>query len=121
MKIKAANTVDLLFTINDSNGVPITNLSAATAIKFMVKINQTDADLAAKISKSLGSGIVVDTPAIGNVKVSLTSLNTTLPAGIYFMALQIEWGATIQEVVIKETIDELVEINTLNIVQDIIR
>lgn len=121
MKIKAANSVDLLFTINDTNGVPITNLSTATAVKFMVKVNETDTDLASKISKSLSSGIVVDTPALGNIKVSLTSLNTTLPAGIYFMALQIEWGSIIQEVVIQETIDEIVETNTLNIIQDIIR
>jgi len=121
MKIKAANSVDILFTINDSDGVPITNLSEATAVKFMVKINELDTDLAAKISKSLSNGITIDTPVTGNIKVSLTALDTTLAAGMYFMALQIEWGTAIQEVRIKESNGEIMEINTLNIIQDIIR
>jgi hypothetical protein len=121
VKIKAGNTIDLLFTINDSSGVPITNLNTATAIKFMVKTNPIDTDLAAKISKSLGNGVVINTPATGNVKVSLTSLETKLSTGKYFMGLQIEWGTVIQEVDIKETIDEVMTINTFDIVQDVIR
>jgi hypothetical protein len=121
MQIKAGNSIDLLFTAQDASGAIIQNLSAATAIKFMVKANETDVDLSAKISKTLGAGIVIDTPAIGNIKVSLTAANTTLAAGIYFMALQIEWGTTIQEVTIRETLDDINTINTVNIVQDIIR
>jgi hypothetical protein len=121
MKIKAANSINLLFTVQDTNGSLISNLAEATAIKFMVKVNETDADTAAKISKSLGNGVTVNEPATGNIRVALTALNTTLLAGIYYMALQIEWGAVVQEVVIKETFDMVVETNTINIVQDIIR
>jgi len=121
MKIKIGNSIDILFLIKDSSGVAVNNLATATAIKFMIKSNQTDADLAAKISKTLGSGITINTPNTGNVKVSLTSANTTLPAGKYFAALQIEWTGIVQEVDIKETTDELVNINTIDFVQDIIR
>lgn len=121
MQIKIGNSIDLLFSAIDKSGNVITNLSTATAVKFMVKVNETDTDIASKIYKSLGAGIVVDTPSLGNIKVSLTATDTTLLAGIYFMALQIEWGASIQEVTIKETIDEIITINTVNMVQDIIR
>jgi hypothetical protein len=122
MQIKAGNSIDLLFTAKDKSGVIIATLGEATAIKFMIKANETDADSAAKISKTLGAGIVIDTPSFGNIKVSLTAANTAmLSAGIYFMALQIEWGAVVQEVTIKELYDDYVEINTLNVIQDIIR
>jgi hypothetical protein len=121
MKIKIANSIDILFLITDSTGVAITNLATATAIKFMIKANELDLDLAAKISKTLGSGITINTPSTGNVKVSLTAANTLLPAGRYFMALQIEWTGSVQEVNIKETTDEIVTINTVDFVQDIIR
>lgn len=121
MKIKAGNSITLLFLIKDSNGVVITNLSTALAVKFMVKVNETDADLSAKISKSLSSGIVVDNPSVGNVSVSLTSTDTAISSGSYFMALQIEWATHKQEVNIKETFDTFTDINTLNIIQDVIR
>jgi hypothetical protein len=121
MKIKAGNSIDLIFAVRGKDGSVVQNLIYITAIKFMLKANETDADIAAKVSKTLGAGITVDYPIIGSVKVSLTATDTTLPAGIYFMALQIEWGALIQEVSIKETVDEINCINTINIVQDIIR
>jgi len=121
MKIKIGNSVDLLFSIKDSSGVAVQNLSEATAIKFMVKVNQTDTDLEAKISKTLIDGITIDTPAVGNIKVILTALNTMLTPGKYYVALQIEWATYIQEVNIKESGDELTEINTITFAQDIIR
>ena len=115
MNIKRANSVVLLFSSS------LTNLSTATAVKFMVKTNATDLDADAKISKTLGSGIEIDTPSLGNIKVTLTSANTTLPAGQYFVALQIEYGSGIYEVDIRESVDEVVTTNCLNIIQDIIR
>jgi len=121
MRLKIGNSIDLLFTAQDKNGAVILNLSAATAIKFMVKVNETDTDLTAKISKDLISGIVVDMPVTGNIKVSLSTTDTTIPAGIYFVALQIVWGARVQEVTIKETVNEITTINTVDFVQDIIR
>lgn len=121
MNLKIGNSVDLLFTAKDRDGNILQNLSAATTIKFMVKINETDADLDAKISKNLSSGVVVNTPDTGNIKVSLSSADTTLEAGIYFVALQIAWGTVIQELTLKETEDEVTTINTVNFVQDIIR
>jgi hypothetical protein len=121
MIIKAGNSITLVFAITDANGVTITNLSTALAIKFMVKSNETDADSSAKISKSLTSGITINTPAIGNVSIALTATDTAITAGTYFMGLQIEWPTYKEEVSIKETFDETMDINTLQIIQDIVR
>lgn len=122
MKIKIGNSIDILFLIKDSTGVAITNLATATAIKFMVKVNATDTDSTAKISKTLSSGITINTPVTGNVKVTLTGADTTLTPGRYFMALQIEWtGGIVQEVDIRESSDEIVDINAIDFIQDIIR
>jgi len=121
MKIKIGDTIELLFLIKESTGSIVQNLSSATAVRFMVKVNETDTNLQAVISKTLGDGITIDTPTIGNVKVSLSATNTTLLASQYFMALQIEWATIKQEVMIKQTFDAVDEINSIQFIQDIIR
>ena len=118
MQIKKGNTVDLEFTIKDSDGTLVINLSTVVDVKFMAKNEPTDADVDAVISKSLGDGITVDDPSTGIVKVALTSTDTSVTAKRYSFALQLEYSDSIQEVTIRENRSET---NVLDIVQDIIR
>lgn len=78
----------------------------------MAKTAKTDPDLAAVISKTLASGIVVNSPSTGYIRVPLTSLDTSVAVGSYFIGLQIEFPGNIQEVVLSDGV--------LTVVQDVI-
>jgi hypothetical protein len=95
MKIKSGSSCTLKFLIQDQDGNVIQNLSTATAVKFMVKLNKTDADTSALISKGLLNGIVVNSPSTGYVSVTLVAADTaSLTAGNYFFGLKIEYPGT---------------------------
>lgn len=117
MIVKKGNTVKLVFTIKDSNGDSVTNLATAVKVKFMVKINKTDLDSSAVISKSLGAGITVDDPTIGDISIILTDTDTNIAVDCYFFALQIEYASAIYELDSKE--DDQVT-SKFQIIQDII-
>jgi hypothetical protein len=78
----------------------VTNLATATLVKFQVKLNRTDADAAALISKTSGTGggITVNSPSSGWVSVALTSANTTIAPGNYFFGLKVLYASTKYEV-----------------------
>lgn len=117
MIVKKGNTIKLIFAIKDSNGDPVTNLATAVKVKFMVKVNKTDLDSAAVISKSLVDGITVDDPATGDISVILTNSDTDISVGCYFFALQIEYASAIYELDSKED-DQIT--SKFQIIQDII-
>lgn len=122
MQLKKGNNATIVFKeIKDSDGNIITNLSTAAEVYFMIKQNEIDADIDAKLSKSLtGGGITVDDPEVGSVTVVVESGDTdNIDAGIYFMALQIVYSAMNQnEINITENNKV---IRTIEIEQDIIR
>ena len=116
--VKKGNTSVQDIPVYDKDEVLVTNLVAATEIKFSIKKNKKDA--AALVSKTVGAGIAVNTPSPGYLRITLTPTDTgtTLSVGDYFMAIQITWSATeIYEVII--TIDD-VKTESFRIRQDII-
>jgi len=105
--------------IKDKDGNTVTNLDAATEIKFQIKEKKEDA--VALVAKTKGAGIEVNTPSEGYLRITLLPNDTgvLLDQGDYFMALQIKWSATdIYEVRIK--IAGIVSEN-FRITQDIIQ
>ena len=116
--IKKGNTSVQDIPIYDKAGVLVTNLVDAEEIKFQIKKNKVDA--AALVEKTADSGITVNTPLAGWLRITLNpdDTGTTLSVGDYFMALQIKWSVTeIYEVDIE--IDD-VKTERLRIKQDII-
>ena len=113
LEIKKGNTATLEFKLVDNSNQLLTNLASTTEIFFMVKVAKTDSDIDAVIikKKTLGE-IIVDDPSAGFVKVSLTATDTDITVKTYYMGLQLEFGAVINEI---DTEDEFV------ITQDIIR
>lgn len=54
------------------------------AISFMIKRDARDADASAKVTKTVGSGIVLTTPASGLMTITVTDTDTSLlKAGNY--------------------------------------
>jgi len=118
-EVKKGNKSVRDILVKDKEGVTVINLADATEIRFQIKKKKTDA--APLIEKTLLSGIVVNTPSEGYLRITLLPVDTgtTLPLGDYFMGLQIKWSATdIYE--IRITIDDI-EAEFFRIVQDIVR
>jgi len=90
--VKKGNTSVQDIPIYDKNGDLVTNLASVTAIKFQVKEGKEDTT--PKISKTLGSGIEVNTPSSGYVRITLIPTDTAIDVGDYYMALQITWSST---------------------------
>ena len=88
--------------IKDKEGNVVDNLAIATAIKFQIKKNKTDAAL---VEKTKDDGIeVLAGDDLGKLRITLLPVDTgtTLGKGEFFMGLQIKWSAEdIYEVVIK--------------------
>jgi uncharacterized membrane protein affecting hemolysin expression len=113
--IKKGNTDVHDIAIYDKNGILITNLAAATAIKFQIKSLETNVAL---ISKTVGAGIAVNTPSVGYLRITLSATDTALPPKIYYVGLQIEWAAGVIREVFLEVDD--IETERLKIIQDIV-
>ena len=112
--IKKGNTAVQDILIKDKAGDEVTTLAAATEIKFQIKALKTGAAL---VEKTDGAGIEVDTPSTGYLRVTLLSADTGQIPKIYYMGLQITWGAEVREVIIK--VGDI-ETEELRIVQDIV-
>ena len=117
--IKAGNTSVQDIPVYDKDGVLVTNLADATEIKFQIKEKRNE--VTPKVEKTLISGIDVDTPSAGYLRITLTPTDTgtTLSVREYFMALQIKWSATeIYEIIIEI---ETEKTDRLRISQDIVQ
>ena len=86
---KLGNTSIQDFLATDKNDATLTNLATATEIKFQIK--KTKKATTALVEKTAGSGIEVDTPTTGYLRITLTPTDTgtTLSVGDYYMALRI--------------------------------
>ena len=116
--VKSGNTSVQDVPVYDKDDVLLTNLATATEIKFEIKKKKTDTT--AEVTKTVGSGIEVDTASSGYLRITLlpADTGTTLSVGDYFMALQLKWSsAEIYEGIIK--IDD-VKTERFRIKQDII-
>ena len=91
IRIKEKNTAVLDILVKDKDGVTATNLANATAISFVIANPLTNVAL---VTKTLSSGIAVNTPSTGYVRVTLTPTDTTQTPMRYNMALQITWSPT---------------------------
>ena len=117
--IKAGNTSVQDIPVYDKDGVLVANLAAATEIKFQIKEKRDE--VTPKVEKTLISGIDVDTPSAGYLRITLTPTDTgtTLSVREYFMALQIKWSATeIYEIIIEI---ETEKTDRLRISQDVVQ
>jgi len=112
--IKKGNTAVQDIPIKDEDGNLIQNLATVTEIKFQIKETKTGAAL---VEKTAGSGIEVNTPSTGYLRLTLSASDTKLTPKTYYMGLQIEWGAEVREVILK--VDN-VETENIKIVQDIV-
>lgn len=113
-RIKKGNTAVQDIPIRDADGALVANLAAATEIKFQIKVLETGAAL---VERAVGTGIEIDTPSAGYLRLTLTAVNTDQAPKLYYMGLQIKWGAEIREVILK--IDDI-ETEKLKIIQDIV-
>jgi len=89
MQLKRGNSVTISVLVKDSNGVIVSDLASATEVIFVMKINKTDTDENAVVMKTLATGITVDDPSTGYVKIPLTSTDMNIVAKNYFLAVQI--------------------------------
>jgi len=117
-RLKKGNYKTYIISVKDGDGNPITNLTSASDVLFMVKINKTDTDIEAIINKSISSGITVNDPEIGDIKVPLSDTDTDVDPQDYFVALEIQWTTNVQEIDLKIS-SQVTDI--LEIFQDIIR
>lgn len=113
--IKKGNRVVQDIPIRDSDDVLVTNLGSATDIEFHIKALETGAAL---VEKTVGSGIEVDTPDTGYLRLTLLPADTNQTPKTYYMGLQITWSATdIKEVILK--VDSIAT-ERLTITQDVV-
>ena len=112
--IKKGNTSIQDIPVYDRDDALVTNLAAASEIKFHIKASEAGAPL---VERTVGSGIEVNTPTTGYLRITLTATNTNLPPKKYYMGLQIKWTSEVREVILK--IDGI-ETETLRITQDIV-
>lgn len=91
--VKKGNTSVQEILIKDKDGNNVTNLAAASWIKFQVKETKTtDAWL---IEKTMADGIAVDDPSEGYLKITLEPADTNIDPQLYVMALEIKWTDTV--------------------------
>lgn len=77
--------------IKDKDNAIVTNLDAAESITFKVKEKKTDTT--AKITKTVGEGIEVDTPSEGYLRITILPSDTeNLEPDLYFCGLEIKWS-----------------------------
>jgi len=93
MKVKRGNYKRFAITIKDSAGSLLTDLASADSILLLVKNSKTDADVDAVITKSktdMDSGQL----ALSIVDFTLSSSDTDIAPGNYFVGLQINYTST---------------------------
>lgn len=75
-----------------TDGLPIQNLASALSARFVA----VDSDGDVVIDKDMTSGVTLDDPEVGDVKVELNSIDTDIEYGRYDIAFQVVWGASDQ-------------------------
>lgn len=103
----SGNAKVLEFTVYDKPGGDVVTLVGATAIKWQL-FHMTPATADPIISKTLGSGITVTSPAGGIYEVVLAAVDTTSLAGLYYYETEL-----VDADGYKETVDS----GTINIKQ----
>lgn len=115
--VKKGNTSVQDIPIYKKDGVTLVdNLVDATNIDFQIKETKTGI---AKIAKTKDSGITINTPLTGWLRITLIPTDTDLIAKHYIMAIQIIWSDT-EKYEIKIYIDNQ-ETDDFVIEQDIIQ
>jgi len=91
-KCKQGNTSIQDILCKDKAGSTLSDLGSASTIKFQVKKEATDAS--ALISKTVASGIDVDTPTTGYLRITLLPADTAQDPENYVMGLEIKYSAS---------------------------
>lgn len=118
-EIKRGNTAIQDIPIYDEDDVLVADLAGVTAAKFQIKKTRTSTT--ALVEKTLGSGIEVNTPSTGTVRLTLPPTDTVkLPKGEYYMGLELIWEADVKEYEIDLTIDDR-ETEMCRIVEDVVK
>lgn len=117
-EIKRGNTAIQDIPIEDEDGNLLTDLSEVTVAKFQLKKTKTSES--ALIEKTLGAGIVVNTPSTGYIRLTLTPLDTKkIPEGFYYVGLELIWTADVKEYEIDFLIDNR-ETESCKVVGDVV-
>lgn len=92
-RIIQGNTYKQEIPIEDEKGVLVTDLASADTIKFQVKEKKEESE-SPLISKSKDSGIEVNQPEVGYLRITLVPSDTqdVRPSERYFMAVQVKWS-----------------------------
>jgi hypothetical protein len=114
-KVKRGNTSEQEIPVYDRNDILVQDLAAASEVKFVVKKNETTT--VGEIVKAVGSGITINSPETGYLKIILDPDDTNIDIRTYYMGLQIIWASKAYEVRIY--IDD-VETERFVIEQDIV-
>ena len=91
-KVRRGNTSVQDILCKDKNESTLSDLGSASTITFQVKKEATDSS--ALIAKTVGSGIEIDTPTEGYVRVTLSPSDTAQDPENYVMALEIKYSAS---------------------------
>lgn len=127
LQITRGNSLNLNFIVKQ-DGVKMTKsqLDAATDINFQAKVNQTDDDVDAIISKTLADGIstlpdgaATDFESRPNLRVALTRTDTLVDPAFYFFGVEIIFSATSGQE--PRTIYDGDKIQRFEIIQDTLR
>lgn len=90
-KVKKGNTSIQDIPIYQRDGTTLeTNLAGAVYIKFQVCAAKKSAAI---IEKTVGSGITVDSPNTGYIRIKLLPTDTAINPGDYWMGLEVNFGA----------------------------
>jgi len=117
-EVKKGNKSVKAFLIKDEDNNIIQNLASAVTIKWQVKKNEKDA--VALIEKTKGSGIEVDQPSTGYLRITVLSTDSAgLDVKKYYQGLEIDWGSGSTYEVYLYIDGRLTE--TFEITQDIVR
>jgi hypothetical protein len=93
-EMKQGNQFSFVVSVTDVDGNALTTLATASAILCMVKNSQSDADADALISKTVGSGITVDSPNTGDLTIVFDPADSiNLSTGNKYIAVQIEYAS----------------------------
>ena len=118
--IRIGNKYVIDLPVKDANRDLVTDLATADAVLFQIKEEASDADVDALVSLSVGSGIAVDTPSTGYIRITIDSDDTTgNTAGVKYWACEVQYpGGNNQEIFIKEN---KIIINQVTFEEDVIR
>ena len=93
MNVKRGNYKRFAIAVKDSAGDVVTDLATADGIVFFVKTNKTDLDADAVITKAKADMDATQLAA-GTIDLTLSSTDTDIAPGSYYVGIQIDYGAT---------------------------